>query len=106
MKTKQPKCVGKPDEPENVGKHHLADTSKEIKPEPAKGLRYPKISDLKDNTMIKVNGEWVKAIPEPYYPNLIERILCLVGIHGCVIGERGNKHTCYRCDKIFFKKKL
>lgn len=57
-----------------------------------------KITQEDGVTQICVNGKWIKATPEPYYPSVIEKLKCVIGFH--VFPYTGEK-TCLVCGKHF-----
>lgn len=48
-------------------------------------------------------GAWIKAIPERYHPNLIEKIACILGKHyECRLQhEIPQGRHCLKCDKFY-----
>ena len=53
-----------------------------------------------NNIQAEVNGKWVDAKFEPYYPELISKIKCFFGFHEYFISPtlRGTKE-CFKCGK-------
>lgn len=52
------------------------------------------------NASALVDGKWVEAKQEPYYPNLITKIKCFLGFHEYQVSQkyRGTL-TCFVCGK-------
>lgn len=48
----------------------------------------------------EVNGKWVTAKYEPYYPGFISKIKCFFGLHNYFVSPtlRGTKE-CFKCGK-------
>jgi hypothetical protein len=45
----------------------------------------------------ETKGNWVTAKPEPYYPSLIEKIECFLGIHRWK--HWGKAKKCLKCNR-------
>ncbi len=51
------------------------------------------------NTKRLVEGKWEDAIPEPYYPSFIERVLHRFGFHIYAYPDTGEKCLFPKCKR-------
>lgn len=45
-------------------------------------------------------GEWVEAMPEPYYPSIFEKCSHILGKHVWTFHRAGYQRKCVMCGKI------